>query len=64
MNITSNTNCPDNGTRKLVEGVVPPQSVAGEESFSAWTGWGAAGGVADAVTAANTSKGSAGADDG
>ena len=35
MNITSNTNCPDNGTRKLVGEVVPPQSVAGEGSSSA-----------------------------
>ena len=32
MNITSNTNYPGNGTRKLVEKVVPPQSVAGEGS--------------------------------
>ena len=32
MNITSNTNYPGNGTRKLVEEVVPPQSVAGEGS--------------------------------
>ena len=39
MNITSNTNCPGNGTRKLVEEVVPPQSVvAGEGSSSAWVG--------------------------
>ena len=64
MNITSNTNSPGNGTRKLVEEVVPPQSVAGEESSSAWTGRGAIGGVADAAAAANTSKGSAGADGG
>ena len=64
MNITSNTSCPDNGTRKLVEGVVPPQSVAGEESSSAWTGRGAAGGVDDAAAVANTSKGFAGADGG
>ena len=38
MNITSNNNYPDNGTRKLVEEVVPPQSVAGEGSSSAWAG--------------------------
>ena len=37
MNITSNTNSLDNGTRKLVEGVLPPQWVAEEESSSAWT---------------------------
>ena len=30
MNITSNTNYPNNETRKLVEEVVPPQSVAAE----------------------------------
>ena len=38
MNITSNTNYPGNGTRKLVEEVVPPQLVAGEGSSSAWAG--------------------------
>ena len=61
MNITSNTNSPDNETRKLVEGVVPPQLVADEESSSAWKGVGAAGGVADAVAAASTFRGSVGA---
>ena len=40
--------------------MVPPQSVAGEESSSAWTGLGAAGGVADAAAAAKTFKGSTG----
>ena len=35
MNITSNTNYPGNGTRKLVEEVVPPQLVVGEGSSSA-----------------------------
>ena len=35
MNITSNTNCPGNETRKLMEEVVPPQSVAREGSSSA-----------------------------
>ena len=38
MNITSKTNCLGNETRKLVEEVVPPQSVAGEGSSSAWAG--------------------------
>ena len=38
MNITSNTNCPDNETRKLVQEVVPPKSVPGEGSSSAWAG--------------------------
>ena len=56
MNITSNTNYPGNGTRKLVEEVVPPQSVAGEGSSSAWAGRGAVGEVADAAAAANTKK--------
>ena len=35
INITSNTNCPGNKTRKLVEEVVPPQSVAGKGLSSA-----------------------------
>ena len=56
MNITSNTNCPGNGTRKLAREVVPPQSVAGEGSSSAWAGRGAAGEVADAAAAANINK--------
>ena len=42
--------------------MVPPQSVAGEGSSSAWAGWRAAAGeVADAAAAANTSREAAGA---
>ena len=41
--------------------VLPPQSVAGEEASSAWTGWGAADGVAATAAAARTSRESAGA---
>ena len=47
-----------------MEEVVPPQSVAGEGSSSAWAGRGAVGEVADAVAAANTCKEAAGADGG
>ena len=64
MNFTSTTNCPDNETRKLEGEVVPPQSVAGEGSSSAWAGRGAAGDVANATAAANTSRESAGAEGG
>ena len=45
-------------------GVVPPQSVAGEGSSSAWAGSGAAGEVADAAAAANKSKEAVGVDGG